>query len=66
MDHRIFVDADGEMLIIPHEGELHIFTELGRMDVAPGSIGVIPRGVRFRMTWIRTVAAMSLKIMGPC
>src|SRR5688500_16139317 len=29
MDRRLFVDADGELLIIPQSGTLNIFTELG-------------------------------------
>ena len=49
MGRRLFVDADGELLIIPQSGELEIFTELGRMDVAPGWVAVIPRGVKFRV-----------------
>ncbi len=49
MKRRVFLDADGEMLIIPQSGELRIASELGRLDVAPGSIAVIPRGVRFRV-----------------
>ena len=49
MEHRVFVDADGELLIIPQEGALRIITELGVLDVAPGTIGVVPRGVKFRV-----------------
>jgi homogentisate 1,2-dioxygenase len=49
MVNRVLVDADGELLIIPQQGELRIVTELGRLDVAPGSIGVVPRGVKFRV-----------------
>jgi homogentisate 1,2-dioxygenase len=49
MERRLFANADAEMLIIPQSGILHIATELGRMDVAPGSIALIPRGVRFRV-----------------
>ena len=49
MDRRLFVDCDGELVIIPQSGTLRIATELGRMAVAPGSIGVVPRGVRFRV-----------------
>jgi len=49
MTNRLFVDADGEMLIIPQQGALRIVTELGVIDVAPGSIGVVPRGVKFRV-----------------
>ena len=32
----MFVDADGELLIIPQSGALHVVTELGRLEVAPG------------------------------
>jgi len=49
MQRRVFVDADGELVIVPQDGALHIATELGRLDVAPGSIGVVPRGVKFRV-----------------
>nr|WP_294850527.1 homogentisate 1,2-dioxygenase [uncultured Sphingomonas sp.] len=49
MDRKLFVNADGELLIIPQSGILHLFTEMGRMDLPPGYIGVIPRGIRFRV-----------------
>src|SRR6476659_483722 len=42
MQRRVFVDADGELVIVPQNGALRIATELGRLDVAPGSIGVVP------------------------
>ena len=48
MRQRVFYDADGELLVVPWEGALSLFTEMGRLDVAPGEIAVIPRGVRFR------------------
>jgi homogentisate 1,2-dioxygenase len=46
---RFFYDADGELLIVPQQGRLRIATELGRMDVEPQEIAVVPRGVRFRV-----------------
>jgi homogentisate 1,2-dioxygenase len=46
---RFFVDADGELLVVPQEGTLLVHTEFGRLRVAPGEIAVIPRGVRFRV-----------------
>ena len=49
MHRRYLVDTDGELLIVPQAGRLHIHTELGRLDVAPGHIAVIPRGIRFRV-----------------
>ena len=48
MQDAVFFSADGEMLIVPQRGRLSLFTELGRLEVAPGEIAVIPRGVRFR------------------
>src|SRR5689334_2934295 len=47
MTNRVFVDADGELLIIPQQGALRLFTEFGRIEVAPGSVALIPRGVKF-------------------
>ena len=49
MTDRFFYDADGELLIVPQQGRLQILTELGRLDVAPQEIAVIPRGIRFRV-----------------
>ncbi|HVJ55498.1 MAG TPA: homogentisate 1,2-dioxygenase [Aliidongia sp.] len=49
MRDRVFFDADGELLIVPQQGRLLCVTELGRLEVAPGEIAVIPRGVRFRV-----------------
>ncbi|MFN3775578.1 homogentisate 1,2-dioxygenase [Sphingomonas parapaucimobilis] len=46
---RVFVDADGELVILPQSGRLTILTELGRIDIAPGQIALVPRGVRFRV-----------------
>ncbi|MEN2747630.1 homogentisate 1,2-dioxygenase [Sphingomonas sp. T9W2] len=46
---RAFFSADGELLIVPQQGALAIDTELGRIDLAPLQIAVIPRGVRFRV-----------------
>lgn len=48
MDRRCFVDADGELLFIPQQGQLTLLTELGRIDIAPGTVALVPRGVRFR------------------
>ncbi len=49
MQGRYFYDADGELLIVPQQGRLHIETELGVLDIEPQEIAVIPRGVRFRV-----------------
>ncbi|TCZ84003.1 homogentisate 1,2-dioxygenase [Lysobacter sp. N42] len=47
MQGRWFYDADGELLIVPQQGRLHIETECGVLDVEPQEIAVIPRGIRF-------------------
>ena len=49
MTDRLFFSADGELLLVPQQGRLLIATEMGVMDVAPGRIALIPRGVRFRV-----------------
>jgi len=47
MQGRYFYNADGEMLVLPQHGRLHVKTELGILDVAPGEMLMLPRGVRF-------------------
>jgi homogentisate 1,2-dioxygenase len=49
MTNRVFADADGELLIIPQQGTLRIVTELGQLDVPPGTVALIPRGMKFRV-----------------
>jgi homogentisate 1,2-dioxygenase len=49
MTDRVFSNADGEFLIVPSQGSLLIHTELGLLDVGPGSIAIIPRAVKFRV-----------------
>jgi len=50
MKGRWFYDADGELLIVPQQGRLHIETELGVLDIEPQEIAVIPRGIRFAVS----------------
>ncbi len=49
MRNRFFYDADGELLIVLQLGRLRLHTELGVLDVAPGEVCVIPRGIKFRV-----------------
>ena len=47
MVDRVFYDADGELLLVPQHGRIVLFTELGKLDVAPGEIAVIrPLSIR--------------------
>ena len=47
MNDRYFYNADGEMLIVPELGGLTIFTELGVIEVNPGEVCCLPRGLKF-------------------
>jgi homogentisate 1,2-dioxygenase len=49
MTERVFSNADGELLIVPQSGELRLVTEMGVIDLAPGQVAVIPRGVKLRV-----------------
>jgi len=49
MTDRYFHDADGEMMIIPQQGGLLIFSELGKIQAEPGEIAVVPRGIKFKV-----------------
>jgi homogentisate 1,2-dioxygenase len=47
MTNKAFYNSDGDYLIVPQVGSLHIKTEFGKMLVEPCEIAVIPRGVKF-------------------
>lgn len=49
MHARYFFDADGELLIVPQQGRLGLHTECGRLEIAPGEVAIVPRGMVFRV-----------------
>ena len=49
MSDRYFHNADGEMMIVPQQGGLLIFSEFGKIEVNPGEIAVLPRGIKFKV-----------------
>jgi homogentisate 1,2-dioxygenase len=49
MVDEYFYDADGELLFVPQEGELRLWTEFGVIDIEPGEIAVVPRSVKMRV-----------------
>lgn len=53
MEDEYFFSADSELLIVPQEGQLRIFTELGVIDLAPKEIAIIPRGLVYRVEVIK-------------
>ncbi len=49
MSERYFWNADGELMFVPQQGALELFTELGRIELKPGEIAVVPRGMKFKV-----------------
>ena len=49
MKERCFWNADGEMMFVPQQGAIELFTELGRIQAKPGEIAVVPRGMKFKL-----------------
>lgn len=56
MENDFFYDADGELLFIPEQGGLRFRTEMGNLQVVPGEIAVIPRGVKFQLLLVDKTA----------
>jgi homogentisate 1,2-dioxygenase len=48
MSNEYFFNADGELLIVAQENRLRFWTEFGIIEIEPGEICIIPRGVIFR------------------
>lgn len=48
MVDEYFFNADGELMIVAQQGSLRFFTEFGVIEIEPGEICVIPRGIIFR------------------
>ena len=49
MEDEYFYDADGELLIVPQAGAIRVFTECGILDVGPGEIVIVPKGMKFKV-----------------
>jgi len=49
MEREHFFNADGELLIVAQQGRLRFRTEFGVIEIEPGEICIIPRGVIFRV-----------------
>ncbi|RYH63467.1 MAG: homogentisate 1,2-dioxygenase, partial [Alcaligenaceae bacterium] len=47
MVDRVIVNTDAEMLLVPQLGPLLLTTELGLLEVRPGEVSIIPRGMAF-------------------
>ena len=49
-DH--FFNADAEMLVVPQQGGLRFRTEMGVIEIEPGEICILPRGLVFKVELI--------------
>lgn len=47
MVNQAFSNSDGDLLIVPQQGNLRIVTENGRLEVPPKYVAILPRGIRF-------------------
>jgi len=47
MQDRFFYNSDGELLLVPETGGITVRTECGVLNVGPGYVAVIPRGMKF-------------------
>lgn len=49
MTDCFFYNADGDFLVVPQQGRLIFRTEFGALDVKPGEIAVIQRGIKYQV-----------------
>jgi len=49
MTDRFFQNSDGEMLVVAEMHRVRFLTELGVVEIGPGDVAVIPRGMKFRV-----------------
>lgn len=47
MHNQAFYNSDGDFLVIPQIGTLHVATEFGKLVVPPKHVLIIPRGIKF-------------------
>src|SRR5882672_4390836 len=49
MDRKYFYNTDGEMLLVPQENVIRVFTECGLIDAEPGEVVLVPKGMKFKV-----------------
>ncbi|XP_030758700.1 homogentisate 1,2-dioxygenase [Sitophilus oryzae] len=64
MKNRAFYNADGDFLIVPQLEALVIITELGKIEVAPNEICVIPQGIKFSVDVSKPSRGYILEVFG--
>lgn len=61
MQDTFFYNSDGELLIVPYKGQIIFKTEVGQLEVGPGEIICIPRGIKFTVEHQHDVAGYILE-----
>ena len=56
MGDTAFVNTDGELMLVPYMGRLLLETEMGHLEISPGHIAVIPRGIKFSVDLLDEMA----------
>jgi homogentisate 1,2-dioxygenase len=56
MKDTYFYNSDGEFLFVPEQGGLKLRTEFGIIDLQPGEIAVVPRGVKYQVELLSSTA----------
>jgi len=49
MQDDYFSCADSELLVVPQQGQLRFYTELGIINLQPQEIAILPRGIVYRV-----------------
>ena len=49
MGDEYFYNADAELLVVPQQGRLAIYTEFGKIDLEPLEVCILPRGMLFKV-----------------
>jgi len=50
MEDEYFYSADSELLVVPQQGKMRFWTELGIIDIEPKEIAILPRGLVYKVT----------------
>ncbi|XP_039261743.2 homogentisate 1,2-dioxygenase-like [Styela clava] len=64
MEDKAFYNSDGDLLIVPQQGNLYITTEFGKMVVEPNEICVIQQGMRFAVNVDGMTRGYVLEVFG--
>ncbi len=56
MTESFFYNADGDFLFVPEQGRIRLLSEMGILELGPGEIAVLPRGIKFQLHLVEKTA----------